>query len=426
MMRKLNQFVKQVENAENIILYNFYNGKSIKYSKVNFPTTESFIANDDIYELLKSEEFLLENFNFKNPYQELERTLQLILLVHEDCNFRCTYCYEKFEKRAMSLETANDIIKYINNEIKNNRSKYDKIQLSWFGGEPLLNLKTIEYISSSVIEIARKNKIEYSADMTTNGYLLNPRVFQKLVNLKVKSFQITVDGGQKYHDKQRILKNGHGTYERIISNLLLIQEMIPSDIFIVLRTNVGEENYKFMEEYIHESIINFGKCENILLAFHNIGNWGERNSKIIEKDVRFELASKVIEQGGHTVPFIWSMTASNLCYASIKNHYVIGSDGLVYKCTVALYQANNILGRIGRGGKLLISENKESLWVNSTETEECKSCSVLPICMNNRCPLKRLNADSLQYCISSKDKTSDMILMLEKQNLITYEIGIEV
>jgi len=36
MMRKLNQFVKQVENAENIILYNFYNGKSIKYSKVNF------------------------------------------------------------------------------------------------------------------------------------------------------------------------------------------------------------------------------------------------------------------------------------------------------------------------------------------------------------------------------------------------------
>lgn len=138
------------------------------------------------------------------------------------------------------------------------------------------------------------------------------------MNLKVKSFQITVDGGQKYHDKQRILKNGNGTYERIISNLLLIQEMIPSDIFIVLRTNVGEENYKFMEEYIHESIINFGKCENILFAFHNIGNWGERNSKIIEKDVRFELASKVIEQGGRTVPFIWSMTASNLCYASIK------------------------------------------------------------------------------------------------------------
>ena len=62
-MRKLNQFVKQVENAENIILYNFYNGKSIKYSKDNFPTTESFIANDDIYELLKSEEFLLENFH---------------------------------------------------------------------------------------------------------------------------------------------------------------------------------------------------------------------------------------------------------------------------------------------------------------------------------------------------------------------------
>lgn len=68
-MRKLNQFVKkQVENAENIILYNFYNGKSIKYSKDNFPTTESFIANDDIYELLKSEEFYLKTLTL-NPYQ---------------------------------------------------------------------------------------------------------------------------------------------------------------------------------------------------------------------------------------------------------------------------------------------------------------------------------------------------------------------
>ena len=45
--------------------------------------------------------------------------------------------------------------------------------------------------------------------------------------------------------------------------------------------------------------------------------------------------------------------------------------------------------------------------------------------MNNRCPLKRMDSKQSHYCLPTKNQVRDMILMLEKQDLITYEIGLE-
>ena len=416
-MTLFNNYIEQIESSDNTILYNFYNGVSIKYPHSLFKNIKEFSNNREIYDLLSSEQFLSDNFCL----EIVDRTLQLILLVHEDCNFRCTYCYEKFEKGAMSKEIAESIIRFIEKDVTENREKYDKIQLFWFGGEPLLNLKIIEFLSNKILQIAEENDLEYSSDITTNGYLLNSRVFQRLVSLKINSFQITIDGTQEYHDKQRVLKNGQGTYTRIIKNLIDIKKDIPEDTFVILRTNVGKDNYEMMDENILNLISLFGDTENILLSFHNIGNWGEKEVETIERDVRLELTEKVVELGGHAVPFVWSMIPDNICYAAKENHYVIGSTGLVYKCTVALYDQRNILGRLGRNVQLLIDRQKERLWTKIALDEECHSCSLLPSCMNNRCPLKRMDSKQSHYCLPTKNQVRDMILMLEKQ----YEIGLE-
>lgn len=224
-MKAFNDYVEQIEENGNTILYNFYNGVSIKYPNSLFETEKEFINNKDIHELLKDEKFLKRDFQLEVE----DRTLQLILLVHEDCNFRCTYCYEKFQKGAMSEKVAFNVLNFIRKELENHREDYDKIRLSWFGGEPLLNIKLIEFLGKEVLELAQKYHLEYEADITTNGYLLNTRAFKKLVDIKVTSFQITIDGTKEYHDKQRVLKNGHGTYDRIINNLLKIKNNIPEN-----------------------------------------------------------------------------------------------------------------------------------------------------------------------------------------------------
>lgn len=87
----------------------------------------SFISQEEVFDLLESENFLdLKMFDLQ---KEMSRTLQLIVLVHEYCNFRCTYYYEKFELGAMKKETSASVIRYVSNEIKNHKEDYDRIQI---------------------------------------------------------------------------------------------------------------------------------------------------------------------------------------------------------------------------------------------------------------------------------------------------------
>ncbi len=59
--------------------------------------------------------------------------LELILLASEDCNFRCTYCYEDFARGTMLPEVREGVKNLVRKRIR----KLNRLQVSWFGGEPL-------------------------------------------------------------------------------------------------------------------------------------------------------------------------------------------------------------------------------------------------------------------------------------------------
>jgi uncharacterized protein len=52
----------------------------------------------------------------------------------------------------------------------------------------------------------------------------------------------------------------------------------------------------------------------------------------------------------------------DVCYAAKMNSYIIRSDGRVFKCTVALYDDRNIVGRLNPDGTLEIYPNKVAWW----------------------------------------------------------------
>ena len=118
-----------------------------------------------------------------------EKYLSLIIMHTEQCNFRCKYCYETFTKGKMPKETQDSLIEFVRKNIAN----YIGVSVVWFGGEPLEALDVVEYISERLIEICKKAKKTYVSGMTTNGYNLTPEIFERLYNLIVLSFQITLD-----------------------------------------------------------------------------------------------------------------------------------------------------------------------------------------------------------------------------------------
>ena len=133
---------------------------------------------------------------------------------------------EKVEKEIVDLLLKNS--KTINN-----------FSVTWYGGEPLLAMDVIERLSKEFIEICDKNEIYYSASIITNGYLLTPAIAKKLIDLKIEFMQITIDGSKETHDKRRILANGKGTFDKIISNLKECSLNMPNT---ALRINTDKKN----------------------------------------------------------------------------------------------------------------------------------------------------------------------------------------
>src|SRR5215469_14628039 len=109
----------------------------------------------------------------------------IIILPHENCNFRCTYCYEKFERGKM----RQDVVSGLKNFVAANTQKWRYLSIGWFGGEPLLAKDVICDLSDSFQESCNRHGARLSGSITTNAYFLDAQVARKLLDRGVEFFQ---------------------------------------------------------------------------------------------------------------------------------------------------------------------------------------------------------------------------------------------
>ena len=84
-----------------------------------------------------------------------------IVLLTNQCNLECPYCFEDKNSNRMSFETAKDVVLFLH------RSKSKNVGFTFFGGEPMLEWDSIIY------PLIEWSKSEYPTrfNMTTNGTL---------------------------------------------------------------------------------------------------------------------------------------------------------------------------------------------------------------------------------------------------------------
>ncbi len=166
------------------------------------------------------------------------RRLTLTIGPTLDCNMCCPYCFESKKKIPMTPETADKLISFLTEYIES--KSINSVNVSWYGGEPLLEMDIIERISNGLISFCEKNDVAYSASIVTNGYLLSRDYAKRLKNVKVHHAQITIDGLENTHNKRRKLKDGTGSFWPIIHNIESTKDILN----ISIRINVDENNMK--------------------------------------------------------------------------------------------------------------------------------------------------------------------------------------
>lgn len=349
--------------------------------------------------------------------QIFDNSLSLTMLPTEQCNFRCKYCYEKFEKGKMSDEIVNGIIRYL----RQNIGKHSKIFLNWFGGEPLLAMDVIENISLSALHFSQKTHIPLFGGIVTNGYLLSSDVVKTLLKYRVNNFQITLDGPSSIHNIYRTLISGKPTFDVILNNLRDIRDNIKfSMLSILIRVNVTEESFEGMEQFLDLMETEFGNDNRFKLFLHPVGNWGGEHIEEISSNsfTNFSRIFGHLTQRKRLSAFLTSAyedhITSGLCYAAKRNNYVIGSDGTIYKCTVNLENEMNQVGNVQSNGTFDLDYKKLSQWVVPKNIlSECQHCAFSKYCLDGRCPIHKIKSKNiLEDCICSQKIEIDYIIKL--------------
>jgi uncharacterized protein len=423
-----------------LMLYNSYSGAMVHFSPEEKEIVMTCLRRDGIPELdheVKKELYdngfiVLSKINEKKRaeflHHSMHRTdqMHLILMTTEQCNFRCTYCYQHFVKGKMKPEVVKGVKELVNERAKT----LSNLHISWFGGEPLLEFKTIEELSKSFLEACEAHDISYFADISTNAWFLTRDVFDKLISWGVRTYMITIDGVGEMHDRTRHLAGGQGTFDRIIENLKAVKES-DEEFDITIRVNFDRENMKVVSELIKFVRDHFSDDQRFGMFFRPVGKWGGKNddelpicNHIISNQKIWDFQEEAVQQGVSMSPIVAGsmMPTASVCYAAKPNSLVIGSDGQVYKCTTVLDEDVNKVGHIYEDGTLDLDYDKLAFWVTNGEENDsgCQSCFFRPACQGNHCPWYRVVTGE-RPCPYEKRNVRKVLNLIWKNSLMQEE-----
>lgn len=346
-----------------------------------------FLIRSDVDEFKRAR--ILHEIKGRNP-----ENMYLIFLVTEQCNFRCTYCYENFEKDKMQDDVVEGVIKYMEKRAPHLKN----LNVHWFGGEPLLALDVIEKLSNKFQSWSKKYNFKFRAGITTNGYLLDIDTAKKLLELGIENFQVTLDGPQCTHDSKRKLMGGQGTFKKIYGNLRGLMSL-DGYFRVRIRVNFDQENVSNIPNFTKELSEAFAHDGRFHINYFPVGKWGGPNDEDLNifdtaerAKVAVSLCEEALNHGLSTSLGSILQPGGYVCYAADPNSFVVGADGTLYKCTVALYNDKNNIGKVEKDGTFKVDLDKFALWVMNDESEDegCKKCFLRPSCQGSACPLIRI------------------------------------
>lgn len=135
----------------------------------------------------------------------------IMLILTDNCNLRCTYCYEGGNcKNTMSFEVAKKIIDDNFSALRQG----DKSRIEFFGGEALICFPIIKEVYEYVEDTYPFLSTQYA--FTTNGTLMHGKIKDWFWEHRERFVcTLSLDGTPEMHDLNRKTQNGQGSFEKI-------------------------------------------------------------------------------------------------------------------------------------------------------------------------------------------------------------------
>lgn len=279
--------------------------------------------------LQKAAESLKETLEHENRVNPL-----LEITVSNGCNQRCSYCFEPHKVFSKNLDEEKRQLKIIDRVCKNfDHSRFGRLTLSFWGGEPLMNDSWIKEIIQKTVKY---EFVDYH--MFTNGTLVDR--LQAMIDdkdlsqaFKCRRFEIQVSyDGEPHHSQKR----GYSSDE-VMKTLELLKE---KNVQFHLKATITEDSISMMPQCwkSYEQLYDrFGRCISYSPSLDTSSQLREIDMDEWKKII-FQLAKNefgFIKKNRHPLMSWFNFGQKKIC--DIRNSIHMHSDGNFYLCHGAPY-----------------------------------------------------------------------------------------
>ncbi len=388
---KFSEYNIFVAQGDVVLGYNTYSDSLIAISQNAYlqlaecgSADEYEIRNKKLYHQLVDNGFVIDDtrdelaeIRLRNKEYSFNYCYDLTIIPTLDCNLKCWYCWEKHVANSqMSSEVQAALLLHVKNKVAT--ETINRLNIEWFGGEPLLRFDSVVYpLGTALCDIAQNHNIPFSSTFITNGTFISSQIIHRLKELS-PSFQITLDGHQKKHNKVRVRKQGRdGTYEQTIEGIHLISNEI-SDAQITVRINFDDKTLLSFDGVLR-SLEGVDKnrtriyLERVWQTLENVKGYNEGLFEVMQKAIS---AGFNVEYGNFNPRLVCCKTDK---YQQLGVNY----DGKIFKCTGRPFDEENSDGLLLPSGEIMWKHSRvaKRLGLATFEQEMCLKCQMLPLCM---------------------------------------------
>ena len=309
--------------------------------------------------------------------------MKYTLAITRRCNLACDYCYIGKEKSVLSLSTAKKILDFIFKYTP----KTEKIDIGFFGGEPLLEFDLIKEITKTIQNHKSFDPNQVIIQVVTNGTIFSKEIATFLMDKSV-TLGISCDGPPFVQDAFRHFPDGRGSSSIVEKNIRQVLKIFP---FIPVNAVYSPENVQFLPDVV-DYLSSLG-VKNIHLNPNISANWTQKEAEMLPH-IYTSIGEKYMDFYRQGEPRYISLIDSKIVvilrggYQPLERcrmgtgEFAFAPSGNIYSCERFIGSDDGKTHCIGNINDGFILENICKTSSNVAINPECRTCGLREYCMN--------------------------------------------
>jgi uncharacterized protein len=168
------------------------------------------------------------------------------------CNIDCKYCY--LPNRNSKTVVARETLHRLFSQVFASDWLGKGLSVVWHAGEPMVLPIDFYRDAFAMAERLRPKDLPVVHSFQTNGTLIDPEWCAFFLEAEV-NLGVSIDGPKHFHDRNRLTRAGHGSFDKTIAGIrLLNRHQVPFHVISVLSAHNLAAPREMFDFYISEGI----------------------------------------------------------------------------------------------------------------------------------------------------------------------------